>query len=128
MKEQLEILYGEYMQLRDSSSDYMLKHKYQEKLHALDKLFENLPYNAPNPATEGLSELSSKETEEEKPEIVLKEDQKELLKKMSIETIKYFGALMNAFEIPNFWECSAKDDEFAYKIKIEKTALNPPKQ
>ena len=60
MKEQLEQLYGEYMQLRDDSDDYLLKNKYQEKMHALDKIFESMqaldkifesmPYGAVNPA------------------------------------------------------------------------------
>jgi len=52
MKEQLEQLYGEYMQLRDDSDDYLLKNKYQEKMHALDKIFESMPYGAVNPAND----------------------------------------------------------------------------
>ena len=52
MKEQLEQLYGEYMQLRDDSDDYLISRRYQEKIRALDKIFEPMPYGAVNPATE----------------------------------------------------------------------------
>ena len=52
MKEQLEQLYGEYMQLMDDSGDYLLRQKYQEKMLALDKIFESMPYGAVNPATD----------------------------------------------------------------------------
>ena len=54
MKEQLEQLYGEYMQLRDDSDDYLLSRRYQEKMHALDKIFESMPYGAVNPANDQL--------------------------------------------------------------------------
>jgi len=50
MKEQLEQLYGEYLQLKYDSDDYLLRQKYQEKMDALDKIFESMPYGAVNPA------------------------------------------------------------------------------
>lgn len=72
-----------------------------------------------------LSELS-KESEGEKQEIILSEHQQELLNNMSAETIKYFGALMIAFGIPNYFEAEAKDDHYQYKFRIDKKKLETP--
>lgn len=53
----------------------------------------------------------------------LSKEQKEVLETMSKETIKYFAALMHAFEIPNYFEAEAITDEYKYSFRIDKKKL-----
>lgn len=49
MKEQLEQLYGEYMQLQQQSSDYAIRNAYADKMEAIETLLQKMPYDAENP-------------------------------------------------------------------------------
>lgn len=54
----------------------------------------------------------------------LTEEQQDLLKKMSGETVKYFAAIMEAFEIPNYVEASVIIDEHLYFFRIDKKKID----
>lgn len=49
MKEKLQILYGEYLQLYESSHDYMVKRKYKEKMLAIEVLLSPIAYKLDDP-------------------------------------------------------------------------------
>lgn len=55
--------------------------------------------------------------------VELNEEQDALIKEMGNETIKAFGTVMLAFEIPNYIEVNAIDGLYEYKLRIEKSLI-----
>lgn len=50
----------------------------------------------------------------------LTKEQKDLLDNMSKDTIRYFAAIMHAFEIPNYFEATAISEDYRYVLRIDK--------